>query len=1004
MPEIVYRQKEEERMKRHIGIALTIALMTASTAASALAQGSGFQHVRAMALSVHSIEQEACVSLHLQCAAALPGGITVSQPQVTLDGLPLDVLRMELLQKPGNALALAVMMDNAVEHEASLSTIRGMAGRLLDGLGANDRAVVVPAHAPFAGLMEMRKADDSLLRDEIRAIAPAASEGFAAAILRIMQSVRFPVDSFSTVMVYLHAGNDVQDVQGLLDVRTMAQSLGIQVYVLSVQEMVNDDVLDFVHVTGGFALPAFTAVDRNSVVDSVLHDLRRGAVRVSLFTPLPCTDGESHDVTVSMEACGMRETHRSTLRLPAAGSDDQVIRLRIPKRALPMNSVVRIPILLEDLPATHILPPFAMEFVAFPLSMQFQRFVFTEHTILDTTMSSSAANPPTLRLTRSIRVDRTGVLCYIECKTQDAATPGHPTLRVKQFSSASMCAKADIVVQAMNLIPQRSDAFLRLTEAEAVDTLLRVKLLLIRNGEVSKDFDATGFEMFVDDTRRAYAVGALDTLTGERTVEIPYFCFDGALHSARAQYIAMGWPALGNGLGFSAMQKPRSIAIHGSTHLCPGDSVLLDAGGGFGAYLWSRGDTTRTITVRGEGSYHVRVTAGSEKCAPEFAPVLITQRPISRVDKAPMVRMCRGKYVDLTVLGDFNEARWNTGAIARTVRVTRPGLYYAHTVDADGCTQVTDSVLVVEADSLQPLIRAVGPATLCPGGTVVLELDQQYADVHWSNGWTGPTLVVDSPGAYHVRVIDPAGCSGSASFTIEAANHFKPRLRWSGSERAFCPGDSMLLWVEHGGASRRWSTGDTSSSVWLREAGAVFVAVEYDDCTAYSDTLEVYHFPAPPMPVIVRRGDTLRLEDGQPCRWYVNGMPIWGADQRWIIAPGNGQYTARVWGQHGCSTLSLPFDFQSSTAVQSLTEQAMELLLYPQPASDVIAIQIAPTVTGVRGIVLFDLLGREVRRSALDTSILRETVHVPIHDLRPGPYVLTVEHARGVLSRIVLIK
>lgn len=90
--------------------------------------------------------------------------------------------------------------------------------------------------------------------------------------------------------------------------------------------------------------------------------------------------------------------------------------------------------------------------------------------------------------------------------------------------------------------------------------------------------------------------------------------------------------------------------------------------------------------------------------------------------------------------------------------------------------------------------------------------------------------------------------------------------------------------------------------------------------------------------------------------------------------------------------------------MQSLTEQSMELLLYPQPASDVIAIQLAPTVTGARGIVLFDLLGREVRRSALDTSILRETVHLPIHDLRPGAYVLTVEHARGVLSRIVLVK
>jgi hypothetical protein len=87
-----------------------------------------------------------------------------------------------------------------------------------------------------------------------------------------------------------------------------------------------------------------------------------------------------------------------------------------------------------------------------------------------------------------------------------------------------------------------------------------------------------------------------------------------------------------------------------------------------------------------------------------------------------------------------------------------------------------------------------------------------------------------------------------------------------------------------------------------------------------------------------------------------------------------------------------------------MPEQPTELVLFPQPASDVLALRLAPSVTGVRAIAMFDLLGREVFRNDLRTSTHCETVHIDLNGLRAGPYILTVEHVRGVLSRMVLVK
>ncbi|PHN07991.1 T9SS type B sorting domain-containing protein [Flavilitoribacter nigricans] len=56
------------------------------------------------------------------------------------------------------------------------------------------------------------------------------------------------------------------------------------------------------------------------------------------------------------------------------------------------------------------------------------------------------------------------------------------------------------------------------------------------------------------------------------------------------------------------VQSSSPPQITGITTFCPGDSTVLDGGEGYSAYQWSDGSTTRTITVRNEGTYALTVS------------------------------------------------------------------------------------------------------------------------------------------------------------------------------------------------------------------------------------------------------------------------------------------------------------------------------------------------------------------------------------------------------------
>jgi hypothetical protein len=83
------------------------------------------------------------------------------------------------------------------------------------------------------------------------------------------------------------------------------------------------------------------------------------------------------------------------------------------------------------------------------------------------------------------------------------------------------------------------------------------------------------------------------------------------------------------------------------------------------------------------------------------------------------------------------------------------------------CTSAsTSQTILVNGDAFAlpaaPQISASGPTTFCAGGSVMLTSSMTNGN-SWSSGETGPSITVDTSGAYTVSYTDASGCSATSS-------------------------------------------------------------------------------------------------------------------------------------------------------------------------------------------------------------------------------------------------
>ena len=231
--------------------------------------------------------------------------------------------------------------------------------------------------------------------------------------------------------------------------------------------------------------------------------------------------------------------------------------------------------------------------------------------------------------------------------------------------------------------------------------------------------------------------------------------------------------------------------------------------------------------------------------------------------------LCPGESVVLTASDVCADCivNWSNGETGESITVSSNGAYTATVRKAldDTCGDSPSSnAILITTKSVPdlPVISASSLPILCPGDSVELLADNICADctVNWSNGETGPSIMVSTEGTFTATFGNTCGDSPSSSAIQVSAEDLPqlPTISASGST-SLCPGESVELLASGvcPGCMVNWSNGETGASISVSIDGS-FTASTGNLCgeSLPSNLIEIVIGALPVTPVVEASGTT----------------------------------------------------------------------------------------------------------------------------------------------------
>lgn len=311
-----------------------------------------------------------------------------------------------------------------------------------------------------------------------------------------------------------------------------------------------------------------------------------------------------------------------------------------------------------------------------------------------------------------------------------------------------------------------------------------------------------------------------------------------------------------------------NITASGSTSICSGGNVLLNASTGTGyTYVWKKngtaisGATSVSYSATTAGSYTVVITSsGCSATSSAISVTVVTGSVSATLTAGGSTTFCTGGSVTLSAnTGTGLSYVWKrsgttiSGATASTYAATQSGSYTV-TITSGSCSATSSSITATVNTAATATITPTGSTSFCTGGSVVLNASTGvgYSYV-WKNngttigGATSASYTATAAGSYTV-VVSSSGCSSatSSSVNVTIGTGSATAQIWAYAPTAICPGGGVLMGANTGtGLTYAWKRNGTTISgatlYWYTatQTGSYTVAVASGGCSATSNTINV---------------------------------------------------------------------------------------------------------------------------------------------------------------------
>ena len=231
------------------------------------------------------------------------------------------------------------------------------------------------------------------------------------------------------------------------------------------------------------------------------------------------------------------------------------------------------------------------------------------------------------------------------------------------------------------------------------------------------------------------------------------------------------------------------------------------------------------------------------------------------IDLGPTISFCEGESVVIGgSLGEEFTYNWNTSETTRTIEVSEPGLYSVIVTSDEGC-EFEDEIQVNM--NPVPIIDFGEIEILCEGQFLTLNAGNPGSSYLWSTDQVSQSISVSESDVYSVTVTNGFGCVSSEevdlTFFSNPAVNLEPLYR-------ICEGEQVNLNAANPNSQYAWSTGETTSDIWVSESENIGIVVTNEfGCTA-SDNVSVIVEPTP----YVDLGEDLSLCVGEVAQLNTN--------------------------------------------------------------------------------------------------------------------------------------
>ncbi|MCQ2284071.1 MAG: T9SS type A sorting domain-containing protein [Bacteroidales bacterium] len=436
------------------------------------------------------------------------------------------------------------------------------------------------------------------------------------------------------------------------------------------------------------------------------------------------------------------------------------------------------------------------------------------------------------------------------------------------------------------------------------------------------------------------------------------------------------------------------VEISGALAICQGFATTLTATGG-ASYVWNNGNTTPSIQVDAAGNYTVVATSIHGCTASKSETVIVHPNPVASIVGANT--LCSNQTTVLRATGG-DYYHWSNGAMTDSLLISVGGIYNVTVTNIHNCSSsATTSVATLEA----PFVQIIGTDEVCDGSSTTLFASSNGQNYHWSTGENTQSINVNpnTTTDYIVTSTNNNGCIATAQFTLNVHPTYHTDINGT-----ICQGNPYT---------------QNGFDLPVQNEAGIFTYTNDLQSVNGCDSMITLHLTVNPLPVmpdtisgnnhIGNYGTYLYSVDGAEhvdnyewrcsnTNWNLTDNHIYSAFLQ-ISQNGSGQLTAR--GINACGFREVTLSISCNVSVNEYTNDT-QILVYPNPTTQYLNINLEDAVVDVHQVQLIDNNGRCLQTIAVDGNFIQ----VECGQYATGNYLIRFIDNNGntIDTRKVIIK